>query len=336
MKTPVFQLFKGDTNLMGSMAPYFLGAGLTDEVGIQNDQLQVFLNDEGRQLPLPREGDLLKPWAGYVETRVLPLGAFKVERYGLGWEPGGAEAMVMTARAVTYTGEVKAGGTMHFDNKSLADILGEAARSAGLALAIDPQLAEVRIPYTLRWEASPIDFASRLAAEHGGIVKPGGEKLAVVRRGAGTDAAGAELPRIRVTRVGSSGWNIEGEPRPRFGKVAAAWQDPASGRRKLAEKSAGSEGPTNNLIHPRATKAEAEAAAEARARELNTLTGAGFFVTEFDPTYSAGALVEASGFGEGIDGVWPSERISTSWEKGAPVLSTIDVTAKPEGGRADE
>jgi hypothetical protein len=192
------------------------------------------------------------------------------------------------------------------------------------------------------WQAMPlpdgahIDFASRLAAEHGGIVKPGGERLAVVRRGAGTDAAGAELPRIRVTRMGSSGWNIEGEPRPRFGKVAAAWQDPASGRRKLAEKDAGSEGPTNNLIHPRATKAEAEAAAQARARELNTLTGAGFFVTEFDPTYSAGALVEASGFGEGIDGVWPSERISTSWEKGTPVLSTIDVTAKPEGGKTDD
>ncbi|WP_200837961.1 contractile injection system protein, VgrG/Pvc8 family, partial [Starkeya nomas] len=231
---------------------------------------------------------------------------------------------------------VKAGGTQHFDDMSLADILSDVARSAGLTLAIDPQLAEVRIPYSLRWEASPIDFASRLAAEHGGIVKPGGEKLSVVRRGAGTDASGADLPRIRVKRIGSGGWNIEGEPRPRFGEVGAAWQDPKTGRRQIAKQKAGQSGPVHNLIHPRATEAEAEAAAEARARELNTQTASGFFVTEFDPTFSAGAIVEASGFGEGVDGEWPSERISTSWEKGSPVLSTIDVTAKPDKAQGGE
>lgn len=336
MKTPVFQLFKGGQNLMGAAASYFMSASLTDEVGLQNDEIQVVVADDHRQLPLPKEGDLIHPRAGYVETQVKPLGAFKVERWQCAWEPGSPEAMVMTARAAPYTTEVKAGGTRHYDDMTLADILGDAAKAAGLTLAIDPKLAEVQIPYALRWEASPIDFASRLAAEHGGIVKPGGEKLAVVRRGAGTDAVGRELPRIRVTRLGSSGWSIEGEPRPRYGDVAAAWQDSATGRRQLAKKSTGAEGPVHNLIHPRATEAEAEAAAEALAAELNTQTGSGFFVVEFDPNYSAGALVEASGIGEGVDGTWPSERISTSWEKGSPVLSTIDVTAKPEGGQESE
>ncbi|WP_159602037.1 hypothetical protein, partial [Starkeya nomas] len=145
MLTPIFQIYKGGENLMGSMASYFLGASLNDEVGLQNDELQVFANDDHRQLPLPREGDLLHPYAGYLETHVLPLGAFKVERWGTGWD-GGTEKMVMTARAVTYAGKVKAGGTQHFDDMSLADILSDVARSAGLTLAIDPQLAEVRIP----------------------------------------------------------------------------------------------------------------------------------------------------------------------------------------------
>lgn len=336
LKTPVFQLYKGDEDLMATMAPYFLGASFTDQVGRENDELQVFLNDEHRQLPLPREGDLLYARAGYRETGVKQLGAFKIEKYGLGWQPGGAEAMVMTARAVAFTGPVKAGGTRHFDDMTLADILGETAKSAGLTLAIDPELAQIRIPYALRWETSPIDFASRLAAEHGGVVKPGGERLAITRKGSGRDAGGNELPRIRVSRVGSGGWNIEGEPRPRQGTVAAAYQDPQTGRRQLASESTGQDGPVHNLIHPRATKAEAEAAAAAQARDLNMQTGAGFFVVEFDPAYSAGAIVEATGFGEGIDGTWPSERISTSWEKGSPVMSTIDVTAEAEGGQDNE
>ncbi|MFT0860608.1 phage late control D family protein [Ancylobacter sp. G4_0304] len=332
MRTPIFQLFKGGQNLMSSMAPYFLGASLTDEVGWKNDELAVTLNDYLRQLPLPKKDDLIFPYAGYAETGVFPLGAFKVQGWQTGWQPGAVEAMTMTARAATYTGPVKAGGAQHWDDTTLGAILSDTARAAGLTLAVDPALADITIPYALRWESSPIDFAMRLAAEYGGVGKPAGERLSVVRQGAGTDAKGASLPLIRVSRLGSGGWNIEGEPRPQQGTVAASWHDAGGGRRESAQQATGRRGPMHSVMHPRASQTEAAAAAAARARELNMLTGSGFFVTEFDPAFSAGAMVEASGFGDGVDGSWPSERISTEWRKGDAVMSTIDVTQKPEGG----
>ncbi|MDQ0513245.1 hypothetical protein [Ancylobacter amanitiformis] len=331
MKTPVFQIYKAGVNLMGSMAPWFLGAGLVDEVGIKNDELTVTVNDEMRRLPLPRADDVIFPRAGYAETTVSGLGAYKVQRWATGWQPGGAEVMVMTARAVSYTGEVKAGGIKHYDDTTLGDILGDTAKAASLTLSIDPELADIAIDYALRWEASPIDFAVRLAGEYGGIVKPGGERLAVVQRGSGKSASGGPLPTINVTRFGSSGWHIEGEPRPQQGEIAAPWQDGGSGQRKVEKESTGRKGPVHSLIHARASRAAAKAAAAAKSRELNMMNASGFFIVEFDPSYSAGALVRATGFGEGVDGTWPSERISTEWSKSAPVLSTIDVTAKPEG-----
>ena len=331
MKTPIFQLFKGSTNPIGSMGPFFLGASLTDEVGLKNDQLTLTLNDNVRQLPLPKKDDLLIVRAGYKETGVRMMGAFKVQGWGTGWEGGGPEVMTMTARAVTFTGEVKAAGTKHFDETTLGDVLRDTAKAAGLSLAIDPDLASIEIPYALRWEASPIDFALRLASEYGAIVKPGGQKLSVIKRGSGKGAEGQQLPIIQVTRAGSSGWHIEGEPRPQQGEVAASYQDLRTGRRKIAKQGTGRQGPTHSLIHPRSSEGAAKAAAEAKKSELNMLSGSGFFVVEFDPSYSAGAKVVASGFGEGIDGTWPSERISTTWQKGSAVLSTIDVTAEPDG-----
>ncbi|PZP13286.1 MAG: hypothetical protein DI607_08685, partial [Sphingomonas hengshuiensis] len=82
MKTPVFQLFKGGTNLMGSMGPFFLAASLTDEVGLKNDQLNVTLNDEARHLQLPKKDDLLIVRSGYKETGVRMMGSFKVQGWG--------------------------------------------------------------------------------------------------------------------------------------------------------------------------------------------------------------------------------------------------------------
>lgn len=243
----------------------------------------------------------------------------------------------MTARAATMTGDIKALGSRHWDDATLGDILEETAKAGGLRLAIDPDLARIRLPYTLRWEASPSDFATRLVGEYGGAVKPDGEKLAVVKKGSGKGAGGAALPVIRVQRLGCNGWHIEGDPRPRPGEVRSAWQDPKTGRRKLANANTGRKGPAHTLIHPRASEAEADAAAEAQARDTNMLSGGGFFRVPFNPAHVAGAQVIASGFGEGVDGTWPSESIETTWAKGTPTLSTINVTAEPDGeGNKDD
>lgn len=327
--TPIIQVWKGGADLLaGPMAAYFLRATFTDHAGDENDTLEIELDDDWRQIPLPTEDDLLVAIAGWAERGVAMLGAFKINDWETGCE-NGPETMVIKARAATMTGDVKAGGLKHWDDKTLREVLGDTAKAAGLSLAIDPALASVKLPYVLRWEASPIDFATRVAAEAGGIVKPAGEKLAVTKRGSGKGAGGAELPPIAITRIGCPGWRIHGTPRPRHGKVVAAWHDPKTGRRKTVDHETSRKGPTHTLLHPRPSEDEAKRAAEARATELTMATGGGHFLMPFDPAFSAGAKVIASGFGDGVDGVWLSESIATTWAKGQPVLSTINVTADP-------
>ncbi|PZA12483.1 hypothetical protein DNX69_10950 [Rhodopseudomonas palustris] len=331
MTAPILKVMKAGIDLMPGMAPYFISATFTDNAGEETDEFEIELDDNWRQIPLPQEDDLLIVFAGYEETGVAMIGAFKVN----GWETGceaGPETMTMTARAATMSGEFKAGGLKHWDDSTLGEVLEDAAKAAKLSLAIDPELAKVKLPYTLRWENSPIDFAIRVAAEAGGTVKPGGEKLAVTKKGSGKGAGGAELPPIIINRIGCSGWRIKGEPRPRHKAVVASWHDPKTGKRKSIRCSTGQKtGPTHTLLHPRASEDEAKRAAEARGRELNMLTGGGHFTDIYNPAWSAGAKVIASGFGDGIDGTWLSESISTTWAKDSPVLSTITVKAPAEG-----
>ncbi|MBN9059155.1 MAG: hypothetical protein J0H21_08155, partial [Rhizobiales bacterium] len=180
-----------------------------------------------------------------------------------------------------------------------------------------------------RWEASPIDFATRLAAEHGAAVKPAGGRLSVIQRGSGRGASGATLPVIRVTRIGSLGWQAEGEPRPRFSDVVASYHDPKDGKRKTVKHATGRKGPVHTIIHPRASEDEAKEAAASKARDLTMQTGSASFTVTYDPSHSAGAIVEVSGFRDGVDGRWVSETIETTFEKDGGAISVITCKAPP-------
>ncbi|RAI31230.1 hypothetical protein CH338_26185, partial [Rhodoplanes elegans] len=163
--TPVIQVWKGGADLLaGPMGAYFLRATFHDAAGGENDTFEVELDDDARQIPLPQEDDMLAPIAGYLETGVAALGQFKVNDWETGCEDG-PETIVIKARAATMTGDIKAGGLKHFDDKTLREVLEDTAKGAGLSVAIDPALASIKLPYVLRWEASPIDFATRIAAE---------------------------------------------------------------------------------------------------------------------------------------------------------------------------
>ncbi|MCX5512297.1 hypothetical protein C3941_09520 [Kaistia algarum] len=326
---PVIQILKGGTDLMPGLAPYFIRASISDAVGIENDALEIELDDIGRQIPLPVEGDELTVLAGYAETGVSVAGIYVVQGWGSGWQ-GGPETMVMQARAASLSTATKAGGRKHYDERTLKAIFADIAKEMGLSLVIDAALSSVKLDWLARWEASPQDFATRLAEEHGAVAKPGGGKLSVTKRGSGKAASGEDLPIIRVQRRGSLGWSINGEPRPRVGKVTASWHDAKTGRSKTVEASTGKDGPAHSIIHPRASEAEAKAAAEAKARELTMLTGSGHFIETYDPTRSAGAKVIATGFGDGVDGEWVSETIEATFDKDGGAIQVINVKAPPE------
>lgn len=326
---PIIQILKGGSDLMPGLAPYFIRATISDAVGVENDSLEIELDDAGGQIPLPQEDDELTVLAGFAETGVALAGIYKVQGWSAGGGGGGPETFTMTARAASLSQKAKAGGVKHWDDQSLQDIFSDIASDLGLKLAIDPDIASRVLPWLARWEASPIDFATRLAAEIGAAVKPAGGRLAVVKRGSGRDASGADLPVIRVTKLGSGGWQGQGEPRPRFSDVVSSYHDPKDGKRKTVRHATGKEGPVHSILHPRASEDEAKEAAKAKARDLTMQTGSVSFTEIYNPAYSAGAFVEAVGFRDGLAGRWVSETIETTFDKDGGAISVINCKAAP-------
>ncbi len=74
-----------------------------------------------------------------------------------------------------------------------------------------------------------MDFATAVSEEIGATVKPAGGKLVAMKRGGGKNGAGTAFAPILIRRRRNFGYEIEVEPRPEVGSVAAAWYDERTG-----------------------------------------------------------------------------------------------------------
>jgi uncharacterized protein len=195
---------------------------------------------------------------------------------------------------------------------------------------VDPEIAAARFEYRLRWDQSPIDFATEVAEEIGATVKPAGGKLVVMKRGGSKSGSGQDLAPIRIERRRCYDYDIEVDPRTDFGNVATSYHDPKSGRRKLVKQPTGREGPYFVAPHLYRSEIDAREAAEAQAYALGHNSGSGHFEVPGLPDAWAEAPVNAEGFGFPIDGAWKCESLDLTITSRGGFSTTVNVKAGTE------
>ncbi|TIL62993.1 MAG: hypothetical protein E5Y89_26225, partial [Mesorhizobium sp.] len=140
---------------------------------------------------------------------------------------GSGSVLSMTARSASLKGKVKQPADRHWENKTLGQVLEDAASDAGLSIKVHPALANRRLDYEAQDNESFLAFADRLAREHGATFAIKGTQAGVVPRNAGVSATGQPLPRIVITRgmvISASGLTPVTD-RPRFKKKKGRWYD---------------------------------------------------------------------------------------------------------------
>lgn len=164
-----------------------------------------------------------------------------------------------------------------------------------------------------------MDFATAVSEEIGATVKPAGGKLVAMKRGGGKNGAGTAFAPILIRRRRNFGYEIEVEPRPEVGSVAAAWYDERTGKRKPTKASAKRQGPIRILPHPYRNEAEVYAS--------DNRSGGGYFESPGLPHARAEAPATSSGFGPLIDGQWKAESVDKTVRSDGGFLTTVHVTA---------
>jgi phage protein D len=327
-RRPVLQIINaGGTNVLPGLSGLWKSCHVREQAGDESDTAEIVCVGPPLKFGLPKKGAEFTILGGWQDEGPVMQGKFTVQKINLRGEAETGEEISIQLRAADYVDKLKAHGTKHYDQETFGGIVKDLAKRAGLEAVVDEDLAKIKVPYRLWFNQSIIDFATELAEEHGARVKSAGGKLIAVKRGAGKSAGGGQFTPIEIRRRRGFAYDIEIEPRPEVGSVAASWHDEKTGKRKVAKHKTGRDGPIHMLPHPFRSEDEAKTAAESEAYEMGNNSGTGHFENPGLPHAHAEAPVTVSGFGFPIDGRWKAEGVEKVWDAEGGFTTTVEVKA---------
>ena len=281
-----------------------LSLTVTDEEGMKSDTVDIELNDGPPNfLAIPRKGAIISVKMGFGDD-LVPKGVFTADKVNVDCLP---YKMSISGKAADLrSGKLKERQERSWDKSKLGDILSQIASESGLTPAVDDDLADFEYEWLAQQDESNINFLRRLAERHNGLFAVKQRRLIFTRLGSGLSASGAPLGSIILTpekiKVGSL--KVEINDRTKYSKVVAYYQDSDKAERVEIDADADAEGDSvYRLPEPYASPAEADKAAQAKAKELQRGEGSVSVTVIGDAGIDAGLPLLFADVRPGVDGV---------------------------------
>jgi phage protein D len=329
MRRPIVQIIgQGGKDLIPGWGPALISVSWTDVDGGDSDELNITYSVSAPFQDSPAEGTRYRLLYGWDVSGLRDGGVYTYQSDTLEGDPESGYTLTITARASDFVDADKTVDSEHFEDTTVGEIIRQVAGKAGRQATVDPSIANIKVPYRLRWKQSSLGFAKELAEEFGGTLKPANGSWLVPRRNAGTTAGGAIMPTIVIPFRENQSFGITSEARGKYKDIGAGFFDVLKGVQELFEgTSIGSAARFLNL-HPARTKEEAEHAGKAQGAEQARGTVSGSFEADGSITAMGGAPVKLMGFGasrDAADLVAASIEHTVSFEEDGGWLMMVEV-----------
>lgn len=324
---PIVELTVDGAPVSGAFYERLVSLEIVDKEGVSSDTFSAMLNDGPPAfLAIPRKGAIVVPSLGYRETGLRAMGRYTVDQVSVSCLPFG---MSISGKAADLrAGALKQHGERHWEGKTVGAIAQELAGEAGLTARVDASLAGRVLDWVAQQDETPIHFLERLARRHNALFAIKDGQMILAERGSGLSLSGVPMGTIVITPaiVITGTMRFEFNDRSTFGRVVAYYQDRDTAERVEVEVEGDPEGDSVYRIpEPFADPAEAERAAEARAKQLKRGQGNLSVEVPGDTAIVAGAPLICEGIRPGLDGVpWVVETATHTFSKGGGYRTKID------------
>lgn len=262
---PAFRLAFDGADITANVADRLLELRITDEAGLESDELTLVVDNRDHRVPLPAKGATVDASLGYG-TALAPMGSFVVDE--LSSEGGGSgRTLTVKAKAADMRSGLKERKTRAFVNATVGDVVAQIAGEHGLEPQVDPELAAIRLgedPYNQidQTDESDLHFLRRIAKRHDAVAKPAFGVLTFGRGGKTETFSGLALPTVELEEGDVESWSATAPDRGRYTAATATYLD--TGTRERTTVVAGGGEPVFALtqVYPDANAAMAAAQAK--------------------------------------------------------------------------
>lgn len=256
---PDWRILADSQDVTAAIAHRLLSLRLTDKSGMEADQLDLSIFDDG-VLSFPKRGVGLSVAIGWKGGALADKGRFLVDEVS---HDGPPDVITVTARAADFQGGLKDQREASYRETSLGVILGTISERHGLIPAVHPDLAAITLAHIDQTNESDLNFVSRLGEEHDAMATIKAGRLLFLPAAAGLTASGVLLSSAAISRGDGDRHSFRSSDREgSTSGIAAKWHDLSTGAAQvvLAGTDSGSV-KTLKKIYP--SQKEAEEAAHA-------------------------------------------------------------------------
>lgn len=260
---PAFRVTVDGNDIAQLISPRLMSLDLTDNRGIEADQLSITLSDHDGLLAIPPKGAVIRLWLGWSDTGLVDKGTYTVDETE---HSGTPDVLSIRARSADLRKGLKTKRERSWSNTTLGDVLGDIALGNGLTATIAGALDGLPILQLDQANESDANLISRVGEEFDAVVTVKAGCLLCLPAGGGKTASGAELPHITLTRADGDQHRYLQADRDSYDGVRAYFYDVNSAKKQEAIAGGG-----ENLKDLRHTYSDRQSALRAARAEFNRL-----------------------------------------------------------------
>ncbi|WP_236187187.1 phage late control D family protein [Pseudomonas protegens] len=260
---PAFRITVDGNDIAQLISPRLMSLQLTDNRGIEADQLSITLSDHDGLLAIPPKGAVVRLWLGWSDTGLVDKGTYTVDETE---HSGAPDVLSIRARSADLRKGLKTKRERSWSNTTLGDVLGDIAIGNGLTATIAGALDGLPILQLDQANESDANLISRIGEEFDAVVTVKAGCLLCIPAGGGKTASGMELPHITLTRADGDQHRYLQAERDSYDGVRAYFYDVNSAKKQEAIAGGG-----DNLKDLRHTFSDRQSALRAARAEFNRL-----------------------------------------------------------------
>ncbi|WP_445672425.1 phage late control D family protein [Pseudomonas inefficax] len=260
---PAFRLSVDGKDIARLISPRLMSLELTDNRGLEADQLSITLSDHDGLLEIPPKGAVVKLWLGWSDTGLIDKGTYTVDETE---HSGAPDTLSIRARSADLRGSLKTKRERSWSAVTLGKILTEIATAHDLTAKIAPEVAARAVKHLDQANESDANILTRLGELHDAVITVKAGCLICLAAGSGKTASGMALPHITLNRSSGDGHRFLQADRDSYDSVKAYYYD--IGSTKKQEAIAGGGEKVKELRH---TYSDRDSALRAARSELNRL-----------------------------------------------------------------
>nr|WP_233100696.1 phage late control D family protein [Pseudomonas haemolytica] len=260
---PAFRLTVDGNDIAMKVSPRLMNLDLTDNRGVEADQLTITLSDHDGLLSIPPKGAVLRLWLGWSDTGLVDKGTYTVDETE---HCGAPDVLSIRARSADLRKGLKTKRERSWSNTTLGKVIGDIAMGNNLTSTVAGALGALPILQLDQANESDANLITRLGEEFDAVASVKAGCLLCIPAGGGKTASGLLLPHITLTRADGDQHRYLQADRDSYDGVRAYFYDVHSAKKQEAIAGGG-----ENLKDLRHTYSDQQSALRAARAEFRRL-----------------------------------------------------------------